>query len=51
MKPDSPSGILWNFEKFVIARDGTVAARFNPDVTPDDPKVVAAIEAELAKPG
>jgi glutathione peroxidase len=50
VKPDSPSGILWNFEKFVIARDGTVAARFNPDVTPDDPKVVAAIEAELAKP-
>jgi glutathione peroxidase len=50
VKPDVPGGILWNFEKFVIGRDGSVAARFNPDVTPDDPKVIAAIEAELAKP-
>jgi glutathione peroxidase len=48
--PDSPAGILWNFEKFVIGRDGRVAARFAPDVAPDDPKVLAAIEAELAKP-
>ena len=48
--PDGPSGILWNFEKFVIARDGAVAARFAPDVTPDDPALRAAIEAELAKP-
>jgi glutathione peroxidase len=50
VQPDSPAGILWNFEKFVIGRDGRVAARFAPDVTPDDPKVLAAIEAELAKP-
>jgi glutathione peroxidase len=49
VKPDRPDGILWNFEKFVIGRDGKVAARFNPDVTPDDPKLLAAIEAELAK--
>lgn len=49
VKPESPDAILWNFEKFVIARDGTVAARFNPDVAPDDPKLLAAIEAELAK--
>jgi glutathione peroxidase len=50
VKPDSPSGILWNFEKFLIGRDGRVVARFLPDVPPDDPKVLAAIEAELAKP-
>ena len=45
-----PTAVLWNFEKFVIARDGTVAARFAPDVTPDDPALLAAIDAELAKP-
>ena len=41
-------GILWNFEKFLIARDGSVAVRFSPEVTPDDPLVVSAIEAALA---
>jgi glutathione peroxidase len=40
-------GILWNFEKFLINRDGAVIARFSPDVTPDDPTVIAAIEAAL----
>ena len=41
-------GILWNFEKFLIDRSGNVTARFSPDVTPDDPIVVAAIEAAVA---
>jgi glutathione peroxidase len=41
--------ISWNFEKFVISRDGTVVARFAPKTAPDDPAIVAAIEAELAK--
>ena len=41
-------GILWNFEKFLIDRKGTVVARFSPEVVPDDPAVVAAIEAALA---
>ena len=41
-------GILWNFEKFLIGRDGKVVARFSPEVVPDDPAVVAAIEAALA---
>ncbi len=49
MKPDSPDGILWNFEKFIIGRDGEVAARFAPDVAPTDPKLLAVIEAELQK--
>jgi len=39
--------IRWNFEKFVIAPDGTVAARFDPRTTPDDPAVVSAVEAVL----
>jgi glutathione peroxidase len=45
---DDPD-VLWNFEKFLIGRDGQVAARFAPATTPDDPTVTAAIEAELAK--
>jgi len=41
-------GILWNFEKFLIDRQGAVIARFSPEVVPDDPAIVAAIEAALA---
>jgi glutathione peroxidase len=40
-------GILWNFEKFLIDRNGGVIARFSPEVTPDDPSVIASIEAAL----
>ncbi len=43
------SDVLWNFEKFLVSRKGEVVARFLPDVTPDDPRLVKAIEAELAK--
>lgn len=39
--------ITWNFEKFLISRDGSVT-RFRPQVVPDDPSVVEAIEKELA---
>lgn len=41
--------VLWNFEKFVIGRNGAVVARFAPDVTADDPRLVSVIDAELAK--
>jgi glutathione peroxidase len=46
--PDA-SEILWNFEKFLIGRDGRVAGRFAPDVTPDDPRLLAAVDRELAR--
>ena len=39
--------VTWNFEKFVVGRDGHVARRFRPKVEPEDPKVVASIEALL----
>ena len=39
--------IRWNFEKFLVAPDGAVVARFAPQVTPDDPALVAAIERHL----
>ena len=41
--------LLWNFEKFVVSRNGEVVRRFAPDTQPDAPELVAAIEAELAK--
>ena len=40
--------ISWNFEKFLLNRQGEVVARFAPDVTPSDPLLVAAVERELA---
>ena len=40
--------VLWNFEKFLVGRDGKVVARFRPGVVPDDPKVMSAIEAVLS---
>jgi glutathione peroxidase len=49
--PTNPApDVLWNFEKFVISRHGEVVARFAPDVTADDPRLVSVLEAELAKP-
>lgn len=39
--------IRWNFEKFLVARDGSVIARFHPKTAPDAPEVIAAIEAAL----
>ena len=41
-------GILWNFEKFLIGKDGAVVARFAPNTPADDPALLAAIEAALA---
>ncbi|BCL21120.1 glutathione peroxidase [Streptomyces tuirus] len=40
--------IRWNFEKFLIGRDGRVVARFSPQTEPDAAEVMAAIEAQLA---
>jgi len=39
--------VMWNFEKFLVRPDGTVAARFRPRTTPDSPEVLAAVEANL----
>lgn len=40
-------GVLWNFEKFLVGKDGTVLGRFASDITPDDPRLTHAIEAAL----
>jgi glutathione peroxidase len=43
-----PPDVLWNFEKFLIGRDGKVFNRFAPDVAADDPRLIDAIDAALA---
>lgn len=40
--------ISWNFAKFVVGKDGTVVARFDPKVAPDAPELRAAIDKALA---
>jgi glutathione peroxidase len=39
--------VLWNFEKFIVGTDGEVASRLRPQVTPDAPELLAAIESAL----
>lgn len=45
----TPSEILWNFEKFLVSKNGEVAARFAPDVTAEDERLIARVEEELSK--
>ena len=47
LTPTDDPDVLWNFEKFLISRDGQVVGRFAPSTTPDDPALVAAIERQL----
>ncbi|WP_349571595.1 glutathione peroxidase [Azotobacter salinestris] len=42
-----PGDITWNFEKFLVGRDGRVLARFSPRTAPDDPALLQAIEKAL----
>ena len=46
--PTAAPEVLWNFEKFLVGRDGQILRRFAPDTQPDAPVLVAAIEAALA---
>lgn len=43
-----PGDIKWNFNKFLIGKDGKILKRFEPRTTPDSPEVTQAIEAALA---
>lgn len=44
-----PSDIVWNFEKFLIGKNGEIVARFAPDVTAEDSRLKEKVEAELQK--
>jgi glutathione peroxidase len=46
-KPQESGKISWNFEKFLIGKDGTVVARFSPRTTPDAQELIQAVEQAL----
>jgi glutathione peroxidase len=50
LAPKQAGDVMWNFEKFLIGRDGRVVGRFAPDVTVDSPVLADAIRAALAQP-
>ncbi|MFT4248888.1 MAG: glutathione peroxidase [Pseudomonas sp.] len=47
VEPNPAPAVLWNFEKFLVGRDGQVIGRFAPDVAADDPRLREAIDAAL----
>ena len=49
-EPAGAGDIGWNFEKFLVGRDGNVLARYSPRTSPDAPEVIEAVEAALAAP-
>lgn len=49
LTPNPKPEVLWNFEKFLVNKQGEIVGRFAPDITADDPRLVDAINAELAK--
>ncbi|MGI4941971.1 MAG: glutathione peroxidase [Janthinobacterium lividum] len=48
LAPAVPEDVLWNFEKFLIGRDGIVLDRFAPDIAADDPVLQDAMRRALA---
>jgi glutathione peroxidase len=48
-EPPPRPEVIWNFEKFLVSRSGEVVHRFAPDIAPDSPEVIEAVEAELAR--
>ena len=47
-KTEPVGDVSWNFEKFLVGKDGNVIARFQPGIQPSDEELVAAIEVALA---
>jgi glutathione peroxidase len=47
VEPTGP--VAWNFEKFLVNKQGEVVARFKSSVKPYSPELIATIESELAK--
>jgi glutathione peroxidase len=48
-KRSAPDEVLWNFEKFLVGKNGEIVARFAPDVTAEDERLIEKLEEELAK--
>lgn len=49
LTPNQPPEVLWNFEKFLINRQGEIIARFAPDIAADDERLIQAIDTALAQ--
>ena len=49
LTPNNPPEVLWNFEKFLVNKNGEVIARFAPDIQADDARILDAINQELSK--
>lgn len=49
LTPNPVPEVLWNFEKFLVNKNGQVVARFAPDITAEDPRLLQAIADELSK--
>ena len=45
--PNPEPEVLWNFEKFLVSRDGKVVGRFSPDIAPDEAVLVRAVESAI----
>ena len=43
-----PSEVLWNFEKFLVSKEGEITARFAPDVAPNDERLLAKLNEEIS---
>ncbi len=48
LHPDTGGAVTWNFNKFLVARDGRILAHYGSRTEPDDPELVAAIDRALA---
>ena len=46
--PANETDVMWNFEKFLIGKDGTVIARFAPDITVSSPEFTSVLDKALA---
>ena len=46
--PENETDVTWNFEKFLVSRDGDIVGRFAPDMAPEDEVLTGAIEQALA---
>ena len=49
-QPKGAGDIGWNFEKFLIGRDGSVVGRYGPQTKPDAAEIIEAVETALAAP-
>jgi len=47
---DVAGEVVWNFQKYLVGRDGKIIAKFHPKTMPDSEEVTKAIEKAIAEP-